>query len=92
MSCIVGVRNLRFALLLTPLLLTGCRRAPAFNILGSYFPAWLLCLLAGILLTMAARVLLHRRNLGQALNPPLLMYSCLAAFFTFAVWLIFFRA
>jgi hypothetical protein len=72
--------------------LTGCHRAPAFNVLGSYFPAWLFCLLVGVLLTMAARVVLQRRNLGQALNPPLLMYSCLTAFFTFVLWLIFFRA
>jgi hypothetical protein len=28
----------------------------------------------------------------EALNPPLLMYSCMAAFFTFAIWLIFFRS
>ena len=69
----------------------GCRRAAAFNVLGSYFPAWLFCLLLGILLTTAARVLLRKYNLVAALNPPSLMYSCLTAFFTFATWLIFFR-
>jgi hypothetical protein len=84
--------GLYFAALLCALVFTGCRRAPAFNILGSYFPAWLFCLLIGVLLTTAARVVLHRRNLGQVLNPPLLMYPCLTAFFTFTVWLIFFRA
>jgi hypothetical protein len=73
------------------LVLAGCRRAPAFNILGSYFPAWLMCFLFGILLTIAARVVLRKYNLGEALNPPLLMYSCLTAFFTFTTWLIFFR-
>jgi len=69
----------------------GCRRAPAFNVLGSYFPAWLFCLLIGVLLTTAARVFLRKYNLVEALNPPLLMYSCLTAFFTFTTWLIFFR-
>ena len=73
------------------LVLTGCERAPAFNVLGSYFPAWLFCFLLGVLLTTGARFLLRRKNLGQALDPPLLMYPCLTAFFTFAVWLIFFR-
>jgi hypothetical protein len=73
------------------IVLAGCRRAPAFNVLGSYFPAWLICFVLGILLTVAARVVLHRYNLSEALNPPLLMYSCLTAFFTFATWLIFFR-
>jgi len=71
--------------------LAGCQRAPAFSILGSYFPAWLFCLLVGVLLTAAARLLLRRKNLGQVLDPPLLMYPCLTAFFTFALWLIFFR-
>jgi hypothetical protein len=71
--------------------LAECRRAPAFNVLGSYFPAWLLCFVLGILLTIGARLLLRRYNLLPALNPPLLMYSCLTAFFTSATWLIFFR-
>ena len=92
MNSIVRMRGLYFATLLFALLFTGCRRAPAFNVLGSYFPAWLFCLLIGVLLTTAARFVLNRRNLGQALNLPLLMYPCLTAFFTFAVWLIFFRA
>jgi hypothetical protein len=82
----------RIAVLCLPwLMLTGCQQAPAFNVLGSYFPAWLFCLCVGIGLTVVARGVLRRRNLGAALDPPLLMYSCLTAFFTFALWLIFFR-
>ena len=81
------------ALLCAPLLLlTGCQQAPAFNVLGSYFPAWLFCLVMGMILTAVARMVLRRRNLAAALDPPLLMYSCLTAFFTFALWLIFFRS
>jgi hypothetical protein len=74
------------------LLLSGCQRAPAFNVLGSYFPAWLFCLIVATLLTIVARIVLRRYNLGEVLNPPLLMYSCLTALFTFVLWLIFFRA
>ena len=73
-------------------LLTGCTRAPSFNVLGSYFPAWLFCFFIGILLTVAARIVFRKYNVMEALNPPLLMYSCLTAFFTFALWLIFFRS
>lgn len=80
-----------YTVLAFPVVLTGCGYAPSFNILGSYFPAWLFCLLVGILLTIAARVVLRKYDLSDALNPPLLMYSCLTAFFTFATWLIFFR-
>ena len=74
------------------LLLSGCQRAPAFNVLGSYFPAWLFCLIVATMLTVVARIVLRRYNLGEVLNPPLLMYSCLTALFTFVLWLIFFRA
>lgn len=92
MKSVFRTASFSLAALLGALVLSGCRSAPSFNILGSYFPAWLFCLLVGVLLTMAARFVLHRRNLGPVLNPPLLMYPCLTAFFTFAVWLIFFRA
>jgi hypothetical protein len=85
-------KNLRYIVPPVPLMLTGCQRAPAFNVLGSYFPAWLFCFLAGAVLTTGARFLMRRKNLEQALDPPLIMYPCLTAFFTFAIWLIFFRA
>lgn len=91
MSSNAHMKNLRDLVPTLLLVLTGCERAPAFNVLGSYFPAWLFCFVVGVLLTTAARFLLRRKNLGQALDPPLLMYPCLTAFFTFAVWLIFFR-
>ena len=37
------------------LLLTGCFRSPSFNVLGSYFPGWILC----IVLAIGATALLH---------------------------------
>jgi YtcA family len=85
-------KNLRRLAFIPILALTGCERAPAFNVLGSYFPAWLFCLVVGMILTVAARVVFRKYNLSEALSPPLLMYSCLTAFFTFALWLIFFRS
>jgi YtcA family len=71
------------------LLLTSCSRAPSFNILGSFFPAWLLCLAASLLLTVAARSLLLRLRVVLAL--PILTYPSLTAMFTFALWLTLFR-
>jgi hypothetical protein len=85
------IRYWRYLAALAVVAMTGCARAPAFNVLGSYFPAWLFCLLLGILLTIAARVAFRKYSLSEVLNPPLLMYPCLTAFFTFAIWLIFFR-
>jgi hypothetical protein len=93
MSNIRGTSVFRITVLPIPLLLlTGCQQAPAFNVLGSYFPAWLFCLCLGMILTVVARAILRKRSLSTALDPPLLMYSCLTALFTCALWLIFFRS
>lgn len=78
-------------LLLCVLPLAGCQQAPSFNILGSFFPAWLLCVTLGILLTAGTRFLLLAVHLEQALSPPIVMYPCLAALFTFGLWLLFFH-
>ncbi len=80
------------ALLLLGLLpLAGCQQAEAFNILGSFFPAWPVCLTLGILLAAGTRFLLLAVHLGEALSPPIVMYPCLAALFTFGLWLLFFH-
>ena len=69
-------------------LLSGCSRAPTFDIVGSFFPAWLVCLILGILLSIFARWLLLRLKITLVL--PILAYPSLAALFTFLLWLIFF--
>jgi hypothetical protein len=69
----------------------GCSRAPTFNILGSFFPAWILCGVIGILLTVVVRLFFVRIKLeDQLLAPLILVYPCLTAFFTFTLWLVFF--
>jgi hypothetical protein len=73
------------------LALAGCQQAPSFNILGSFFPAWLLCVTLGILLAVGTRFLLLAVHLEEALSPPIVMYPCLAGLFTFGLWLLFFR-
>ena len=74
----------------TALAATGCSRAPSFNILGSFFPAWLLCGVVGIVLTVIARLIFVRINFEKELSPLIVVYPCLAAFFTFSTWLLFF--
>ncbi len=74
-------------LLVTPLL-SSCSRAPSVEVLGSFFPAWLVCFIVAIVLTALARLLVMRLRLKVAL--PMLAYPGLAAFFTFALWLVFF--
>jgi hypothetical protein len=70
------------------LLLTSCGRAPSFDILGSFFPAWLVCLAVAILLTVLSRELLRRY---VEIVWPIVVYPSLTAFFTFALWLTMFR-
>ena len=72
------------------LLFVGCSRAPSFNLLGSFFPAWILCGVIGILLAVAVRLFFVRIKLEQQLKPLIVVYPCLAAFFTFTLWLLFF--
>ena len=82
-------RLAKLALPLSALLLTSCSRSPSFDILGSFFPAWLLCLASALLLTVAVHLLLPRIHVMLAL--PVLTYPSLTAFLTFALWLAFFR-
>lgn len=69
---------------------TGCTRAPSFNIIGSYFPAWILCGVIGIALAAGVRVLFVRWKLEPEISPLIVVYPCLALFFTFLIWLVFF--
>jgi hypothetical protein len=82
-------RSKRYGLVPVSLLLASCARAPAFDVIGSFFPAWLVCLIAAILLTVLTGWLFLR--LRVPLTPPILIYPSLTALFACALWLIFFR-
>jgi YtcA family len=82
-------RSSTYLLTLGAFVLTCCGRAPSFDILGSFFPAWFACLALGLLLTVMARWLLLSLQIVLAL--PILTYPSLTALFTFALWLIFFQ-
>jgi hypothetical protein len=87
----VALRSARIAASwLMALSLSGCSRAPTFNILGSFFPSWILCGVLGLLLTVAVRLIFVKVNFEQEIAPLIVVYPCLAAFFTFTIWLVFF--
>jgi len=83
-----GISRLRCALPLATVSLTSCGRAPSFDILGSFFPAWLVCFVVAILLTVLARELLRRY---VEIVWPIVTYPSLTALFAFALWLTLFR-
>jgi hypothetical protein len=68
----------------------GCRRAPTFNILGSFFPSWLICLFVGIGLSAIANRIFARFDLEKEIFWPIVVYPCLALLFACVFWLIFF--
>jgi hypothetical protein len=70
------------------LMSSGCSQAPAIDVMGSLFPAWLLCIALGILASVLTRWLLLRYRIQLLF--PFLTYPCLAAVFTFAIWMVFF--
>jgi hypothetical protein len=67
---------------------SGCTRAPSVDVIGSFFPAWLVCFVVAIVLTSLIRLGLSRLQMKVLL--PVLLYPSLVAFFTFALWLVFF--
>ena len=74
-------------LVFTCLAVAGCERAPSFDILGSYFPGWLVCLTVALLITVLVRFLLLRLKIEVA--APMVVYPSLLASLTFAQWLLF---
>lgn len=62
------------------------------NIYGSFFPAWVVSLVAGIALTVLVRLVLLAGRLESQLAPLVLVYPSLAFLFTCATWLLFFRS
>jgi YtcA family len=70
---------------------TGCSGFPVFNILGSYFPSWLVCLGISIGLTFLAHMFVTTKKLADQLWPLPIIYSALLCLFSCTLWLIFFE-
>jgi hypothetical protein len=80
-----------FVISLFPLAAVGCSGSPVFNILGSYFPSWLVCLGISIGLTFLAHLLVTKKKLADELWPLPIVYSALLCFVSCTLWLIFFK-
>lgn len=82
------IARVSFALI-AALSIESCTRVPTFDVMGSLFPAWLVCLAAAILLTVGIRWVLMRLRIPLIF--PVLIYPSLTTLLTFALWLVFFR-
>lgn len=82
----------RATLLMTACLLcAGCGRAPAVDIIGSFFPAWIVCVTIAVVLAFILRLLLLRWKFEQELGPVALFYPSVVVLVSCTLWLIFFR-
>ena len=76
-------------LLLLPAML--CGRSPSVDIIGSFLPAWMICVASAILLTFAARYALVRTRMETEVSPLALFYPGMVVLFSCTMWLLFYR-
>lgn len=68
--------------------MAGCDGSPSRNILGSYFPSWMVCALAGIALALIARAIFKASGVLEELPVPFVVMLAIACAGTFALWLL----
>jgi len=64
---------------------------PQINVVGSFFPSWMLCAAIGIVVAMLGRKLLVRLGVDPYVGPRALVYPSLAILVTLVLWVTFFR-
>ena len=57
-------------------------------VFGSYFPAWIVCAILGVVGAVVARFILARLGVDEFLPLRLVVYLCLAIVFGLGVWLV----
>ena len=87
-----GEMLLRVTAGMSLIFLTGCRGAPSINLLGSFFPGWMLCMIFGVIGAFMLRRVFIKTNIDAYLLLPALVYFCLWVFITLLSWLLFFRS
>jgi hypothetical protein len=71
-------------------LAAGCD--PILNVYGSFFPAWAVCLLLGVVGAALLRVGFAATGLEEGFAPVLLVYPALAFVIACGAWLALFRS
>jgi len=70
--------------------LMGCSRNPNVEIVGSYFPGWMLALALGVGLALTTHSLLRRQGMDRTIGYPAIVYPSMVVLFTCLLWLCFF--
>jgi hypothetical protein len=74
----------------TALPVAACSYSPTMDLLGSYFPAWMLCAVIGIVAAVIIRQILTLVGINDYIIAPLLTYAALAVSATLLAWLLWF--
>jgi hypothetical protein len=80
----------KYALISSIATVTACNTSPMQSIVGSYFPAWMLCALFGLVATLMIYGLFVKIQIDPFIPAKLLIYLGLAISLTFISWLILF--
>jgi hypothetical protein len=70
--------------------IAGCSYAPTMDLLGSYFPGWMLCAVLGVAAAVIIRQILVVAAISEFVVAPLLTYAALAVSATLLAWLLWF--
>lgn len=71
--------------------LAGCdaaARSPSISVFGSFFPVWILCVVAGVIVTAIVRAVFIRSRIDEYLPVPALVYLCLSVSSSIGFWLV----
>jgi hypothetical protein len=69
---------------------SGCSRAPSIEFIGTFFPVWMVCILAALAITGLIRAGLVRLGLEQKLGPLVVFYPSLMVAISCLLWLVSF--
>jgi hypothetical protein len=61
---------------------------PSINLFGTFFPSWMLCAIAGVVVAVVAHKVIAAVGLRSEVKPPVLVYSSLALAGAFLIWLV----
>ena len=64
---------------------------PQINLIGSFFPSWMLCGVIGVIAAFLGYRLFVRTGLDPHIGPRILVYPSLALLVTLVLWTILFR-
>ncbi len=62
--------------------------APSLNVLGSYFPTWMVCFFGALALMLVVRQIFAASGVSKDLPAPVVVHVALLVAFTLGAWLL----